>query len=281
MKQSILILFLALLAVQSQAQCTQSCCSKNSATAAFAALGSDVNFQNAHEAPLEINYAAMGRMITFPTPDGKTGGAYYIPAKKQTKNYLFVFQENWGLNDWIKKQSDLFADSLPNVNIIAIDLYDGKVAKTSDEAMKFMQACDQTRLQNIIKGAVQFTGENSKIATVGWCFGGGWSLQAALIAGSHTTGCVMFYGMPETDASKLKGLNSDVLFIWADKDQWINEQVKNDFVKNMNTAGKQLIVKQYDADHAFANPSNPHYDKQNGDDATKVAITYLRKHFPA
>jgi len=289
MKNQIFLSLFSLLVVKTSAQCDHSCCnmpscdmsssSAPSSTAAFASLGSDINFQNAHESPLPLYYVAMGRMITFPTPDGKTGSAYFVPAKKQTKNYLFVFHEYWGLNDWIRKEADMFADSIPNVNVIALDLYDGKSATASDEAVKLMQGMDQTRAQNIIKGAVSFVGKDAKIATIGWCFGGGWSMQAALIAGNELNGCVMFYGMPESDVNKLKTLNSDVLFIWANKDQWINQKVKDDFVANMKTADKKLTVKEYPADHAFANPSNPHYDKTSGDDATKNALAYLRNHF--
>ncbi|MFI5134655.1 MAG: dienelactone hydrolase family protein [Chitinophagales bacterium] len=288
MKKSLTLFLLSLLFVRAEAQCDHSCTmsscdmssssSSPSATAAFASLGSDINFQNAHKSPLPLNYVAMGRMITFPTPDGKTGSAYYVPAKKQTKNYLFVFHEYWGLNDWIRKEADMFADSLPNTNVIALDLYDGKSATASDEAVKIMQSMDQTRAQNIIKGAVNYAGKDAKIATIGWCFGGGWSMQGALIAGNQLSGCVMFYGMPETDVNKLKTLSSDVLFIWANKDQWINQKVKDDFITNMKSAEKKLTVKEYSADHAFANPSNPHYDKQSGDDATKNALAYLRAH---
>lgn len=275
------VLFTVLLSVSSMAfsQSMHSCCQAPSATSAFASLGSDERFRNAHEAPLPAEFAALGRMITFKTPDGKSSSAYFLPAKKQSKNYLIVFHEWWGLNDYIKKQSDLFADSLAGINIMALDLYDGKVAANADEASKLMQATDETRAQNIIKGALEFAGEDAKVATVGWCFGGGWSLKGALISGGHLQGCVMYYGMPEPDVNKLKSLNGDVLFIWPNQDKWINEGVKNDFVKNMKEAGKNLTVKEYNADHAFANPSNPRYNKEAGEDAMRNTLVFLRSAF--
>lgn len=260
-----------------QKQEPKHCCS--SATAAFASLGNDEQFRNAHEAPLPSNYTAMGRMITFPTSDGKQGRAYFLPAKKQTKNFIFVFHEYWGLNDWIKKESDMFGDSVPNANIIALDLYDGKVTANSDSAVKIMQAMTEARAKAIISGAITFAGKDARIATVGWCFGGGWSMQGALLAGANEIGCVMYYGMPESDVNKLKALNSDVVFFWARKDQWINEKVKNDFVNNMQALGKKLSVHEYDADHAFANPSNPHYNKEATADAQKITLNYFRNVF--
>ena len=280
MKKSILF-FCVLIAASTviNAQSTKQCCQAPSATAAFASLGNDANFRNAHGAPGIISFAEKGKMISFPTPDGKNGTAYFVAAANKSSNYLVVFHEWWGLNEFIKRQSELYADSLKNVNVIAVDLYEGQVATDADAATKLMQAVNEKRAVDIVKGALMYAGKNSKIATIGWCFGGGWSMQGALLAGNQLKGCVMYYGMPETDLNKLKTLGSDVLFIWAKKDQWINEKVKDDFVKNMQAAGKKLTVKEYDDDHAFANPSNPHYDKEATADAQKISLNYLRGAF--
>ncbi len=279
MKKIFFAVLITWIAPNLNAQSTHSCCSSSSATKTFASLGNDARFLNAHDAPLPSNYVAMGRMITFPTPDSKGGRAYYVPAKKQTTNYILIFHEWWGLNDWIRKQADMYADSISNANIIAVDLYDGKVAGTSDSATRIMQAMDETRARNIIKGALNYMGRDANIVTVGWCFGGGWSMQGALMAGGNEKGCVMYYGMPEADLSKLKSLNSDVVFIFAKKDQWINDKVKKDFVENMKAAGKKITVYEYDADHAFANPSNPSHNKTAAVDAQKVTLAYFRKVF--
>jgi carboxymethylenebutenolidase len=54
-------------------------------------------------------------------------------------------------------------------------------------------------------------GNKAKVFTIGWCFGGGWSLQTALLGGNQVVGCVMYYGMPEADVNKLKTLHCDVI----------------------------------------------------------------------
>jgi carboxymethylenebutenolidase len=241
MKKSILIFLSVFLVVSySNAQSAmKQCCQAPSASASFAALGADATFRNAHESPLPLAYAEKGKMISYPTPDGKTANAYFVPAPSKSDYFLVVVHEWWGLNDWIKKQSDFYADSLKNVNVIAIDLYDGKTATTTEDATKLMQGMNEERAVTIFKGAMNYVGKNAKIATIGWCFGGGWALQGALMADGQTIGCVMNYGMPETDVAKLKTLNSDVLFIWASKDKWINEQVKDDFIKNMKSGRKE------------------------------------------
>jgi carboxymethylenebutenolidase len=67
-----------------------------------------------------------------------------------------------------------------------------------------------------------------------------------------------------------------VLGIFGNKDQWINPTVVNDFVSDMKKAGKKLEVYRYEADHAFANPSNPIYDKPATEDAYKHVYDFLK-----
>ena len=105
-----------------------------------------------------------------------------IKAKKKSNKWLFVYQEWWGLNDYIKKQSDIFYTDLGGaVNVIALDMYDGKVTADPKEAGGFMRGVQEARLESIVKGAMTMAGKKAKIANVGWCFGGGWSLKSAIL----------------------------------------------------------------------------------------------------
>ncbi|MCU0469003.1 MAG: dienelactone hydrolase family protein [Arcicella sp.] len=264
---------------------SQSCCSSASKADCdkddMQLMASTKEFQKAHEEPLPYTHVskAGGEMIQFNTPDGKTANAFLIKSAKQSNNYLFVYQEWWGLNDHIKKQAEVFYNDLKDVNVVAIDMYDGKIATTADEAGKLMSGADQKRLGAIIEGAIKFAGANAKIASVGWCFGGGLSLKSALLEGKQAVGCVMYYGMPEKDVEKLKTLNCDVLGLFAAREKWISPEVVAQFEKNMAAAGKSVKVKNYDAEHAFANPSNPKFDKVASEDAYGLAINYLKSKF--
>ncbi|HTB06840.1 MAG TPA: dienelactone hydrolase family protein [Bacteroidia bacterium] len=252
-----------------------SCCTNHSG--GMRSMADDPEFLKAHEAPLPYNYATpIGKMISFPTADGKTGSAYEVLSPTPTKNYLIITHEWWGLNDYIKQRADSLQRILGNINVIAIDLYDGKVAKTADSAGKYMKAASNDRVMSIIKGAITLAGADARIFSLGWCFGGGYSLQTAIAAGKQAAGCVMYYGMPESDMNKLRGLNCDVLGLFGTKDKWITAEVVGAFQVNMDKAGKKLTVKSYNADHAFANPSNPAYDKASAADANKAAIDFIR-----
>ena len=48
----------------------------------------------------------------------------------------------------------------------------------------------------------------------------------------------------------------------------------------MKAAKKSLEIKAYDADHAFANPSNPKYNSLFAEDAMKNSLAFLKKHLP-
>jgi carboxymethylenebutenolidase len=277
MKKLLLLALFIGLATITFAQRKVVCCSNPSATQQFAMLASNPQFKMSHKNPLPIRFqSSIGEAITYKTADGKQASAFFMKAKKPTNNYLLVIHEWWGLNDYVKKESEKLYNDLGNVNIIDLDLYDGKVATTREDAGKFMQAVNDDRARAIVNGAIAYAGANAHIATIGWCFGGGWSLQTSLLAGKKTVACVMYYGMPEQDVNKLKTLNADVLGNFANKDQWINPKVVAKFDADMKAAGKKVYLHQYDADHGFANPSNPVYNSDATKDAYSNTLVFLK-----
>lgn len=232
-----------------------------------------------HPAPTDLDFQGKGSMTTYSTPDGGNASGYLIKASVPTDKWLFVYQEWWGLNDHIKHQADVFYDDLGGkVNVIALDMYDGKVTSNPQEAGQLMQGVKEERLENIVAGARLMAGSGAKIANVGWCFGGSWSLKSALLNGQQNLGSVIYYGMPVRDIEKLKTLNSDVLGLFA-TEQYISEAVIKEFAANMETAGKKLTYKIFPAVHGFSNPSNPRYDEAASKEAYGLALTYLKEKF--
>lgn len=244
----------------------------------FKAEASTRSFAMMHDNPIPFNMAdQLGTTIKFKAADGSEAMGYEIRSKKKSNKWLFVIQEWWGLNDYIKKESETFYKDLGDVNVIALDLYDGKIAATADSAMKLIQSAKTERLENIIKGALAHAGADAKIYTVGWCFGGMWSLQSTLLAGKQAAGCVMYYGRPENNLDKLKTLNCDVIGFFGNKDRSPSPEVVNKFEADMQAAGKKLITHKYDAGHGFANPSNPIYNKDAAEDAHAKAVAFLKE----
>lgn len=257
----------------------QPCCNPT-ATEEFARLGQDMAFVSLHDAPEPFMFKSItGEMTSIKTPDSVDAHIYEVKPAQQTNNYIFVFHEWWGLNDYMKQEAERLQREVGAVNVIAIDLYDTKIAVTPDSAQKYVGEVQEERARAIILGAIAYAGKKANIATLGWCFGGGWSMQTAMMLGKQAVGCVMYYGMPEKDPEKLKALNCDVLGIFGSRDKFITTEIVAEFQKNMKSAKKKIETKMYDADHAFANPSNPHHDKALSADANVAVIAFLKSKF--
>lgn len=236
-------------------------------------------FTSFHPSPISFDFNAKGEMVNYPTSDDLKASGYLLKASAPSDKWLFVYQEWWGLNDHIKHQAEVFYDDLGGkVNVIALDMYDGKVTTNPQEAGQIMQSVKEERLEHIVNGAKMMAGQNAKIANVGWCFGGSWSLKSALLNGQQNLGSVMYYGMPVRDVEKLKTLNSDVLGLFA-TEEYISETIIKEFAANMDKAGKKLTYKIFPAVHGFSNPSNPRYDEAASKEAYGMAIGYLKEKF--
>lgn len=247
-------------------------------TTGMARFADDEKFKAAHGEPTELNFEGRGEMTEFDTPDGRTGSAYTLEADGESNKYLFVIHEWWGLNEHIKAEAERLYDILDStVTVMALDMYDGKVATTQDSAQQYMQSFSEDRGYAIINGAINRTGPEARIGTIGWCFGGGWSLRTAIEAGDKGAACVMYYGMPVDDAEALEPISCDILGIFARQDEWINEKVVDGFKEIAREAGEDLEVHWFDAAHAFANPSNPEFDAEAAQEANNLAWGFLEE----
>ena len=169
MKKIYFILFLLAVGLAGFSQEDITLC-HTSAIDKFALMASNKDFNSQHQMPRAYVHVSEsgGKMITIDCADGMKANAYFIMAEKKTNNWVFVFQEWWGLNDNIKKWSEDLYNELGNVNVIALDMYDGKLATDRENAGKYMQEFKKERGDAIIKGALAYAGKAAKIGTVGW-----------------------------------------------------------------------------------------------------------------
>lgn len=217
----------------------------------------------------------VGEMISFSIPEEHQGQAYLIRSEVPSDNWLFIYHDRWGLSAEVKEEAFTLWKDLKNVNVLAIDLYDGKVAKSSGQAMRFLMSSEYNRNISIIKGAINYAGTDAKIGSLGWSAGGAWSLQTAIYAGEKEVACVVYYGMPEYDVNKLKLIQSDVLAIFADMDTWITPGLVTKFQNQMDEAGKDLREIEYKGSGGFANKSSDKYNYENAENAYSEVLAYL------
>jgi carboxymethylenebutenolidase len=245
---------------------------------------SDPSFIAAHLTPLPFKFqSSEGHSVDFPEANGGTAHGYFVGPRAGVRTAIVMVHEWWGLNDYIKKTAVDLHDKT-GYGVLAVDLYGGQVASDPQEAGKLMGSVDSTAATAVVKGAVDdladghFHTRFSHIGAIGWCFGGGWSLQAAIQGGPKVQACVMYYGMPDDDQSHLAMLHAPVLLVEALEDKWISPEVVAKFKASMAEAHRSLTVRTYEADHAFANPSNPKYHRADAADAMAATLRFFKKY---
>jgi carboxymethylenebutenolidase len=119
----------------------------------------------------------------------------------------------------------------------------------------------------------------SAIATLGWCFGGAMSFEAARMFPDKVAATVIYYGQVSSDPAVLEPLKMPILGIFAGADQHITAESARAFEKALHQLGKEAEVTVYDGvGHAFANPSGTAYRKAEAEDAWQKTLTFLDKH---
>lgn len=220
-----------------------------------------------------VSYATVnGQEITgyLAKPEGAEGD---LPA-------LIVIHEWWGLNDNIRMMTERLAGE--GYVVLAVDLYNGKVADTPDSAGTYARAVErEPSVDNLQQAHAYLTGEQgaASVGTIGWCFGGGWSLQASLAMPDKVDATIIYYGRLVTEAAELQKLNSPVLGIFGAEDDGIPPSTVNEFEAALNEAGVENSIHIYEgADHAFANPSGTRYQKEAAEDAWQKTVAFLAEH---
>jgi carboxymethylenebutenolidase len=206
--------------------------------------------------------AAGAEDVTLKLDNGKMVTASVVMPDVTPAPAVILVHEWWGLNDQIKAVGAELA-KLGYV-AVSVDLYDGQVGTTPDEAKKYMSSVDPVVATETLEKWVGWAREHDqtteKVGTIGWCFGGGWSLNASIAAPVDAT--IVYYGNVAKNAEQLKSLKGPVMGHFATKDQWINKEMVDGFVEQMKLAGEPAPkVFWYEADHAFANPSGGRYDE--------------------
>jgi carboxymethylenebutenolidase len=241
-------------------------------------LSMDKDFLKVHAEPVAFHFVSVkGTMIKIKSADGSEANVYEVKGKDQN-NVILMFHEWWGLNDYIKQEAERLAEQT-GATVLAPDLYDGQVTSDREKAAELSGELKPERGISIIQGVIKHAGKSARIQTIGWCMGGAYSLQAAIEAGDQASGCVMYYGMPEENPERIALLKAPVLAIFAREDNWITPEVAYAFEENMKNAGKSVELKFYDADHAFANPSNPDFNKEASEDARIHVLAFLKNNF--
>jgi carboxymethylenebutenolidase len=224
-------------------------------------------------------FAADGKPVSYKSGEETVQGILYTPGGKGPFPGIIVIHEWWGLNDWVKEQASKLADQ--GYETLAIDLYRGKVATTPDMAHELMRGVPDDRANRDLKGAFDFLAsqpnvKKNRIGAIGWCMGGGYSLDVALDEPTLAAD-VINYGHLVTDPDAIKKINAPILGLFGAQDQGITPDDVHKFDAAMKQQGKKVDIKIYDdAGHAFENPNNKTgYRPADAADAWQRTVGFL------
>lgn len=230
---------------------------------------------------LPVAYAAGPVDVTYPSGSEKVHALLYTPADGATGRYpaVIVIHECWGLNDWVKEQAaDLAAHGYV---ALAVDLYRGKVATDPDTAHQLSRGLPQDRGMRDLKAADAFLRADkhvdaSRIGAIGWCMGGGFTLDFA-VADPLLKAVVVNYGPLPTEDGSLQKIHAAVLGNYGALDKGIPAADVESFAAAMKKLGKPVDLKIYpDAGHAFENPNNKAgYKAEDATDAHRRSLHFL------
>ncbi|MEQ9638703.1 MAG: dienelactone hydrolase family protein [Alphaproteobacteria bacterium] len=222
--------------------------------------------------------AAHGLMPVSTTAGGKTVNAVLALPETTPAPGVILVHEWYGLNDYIKTMAAEFAAQ--GYAALAVDLYDGKVADNSTDARSYIGQVKPAEAVATLQAWATWLEARAettdKLGSVGWCFGGGWSLMAGMKAPIDAV--VVYYGNVARTADELGTLNAPVLGHFATEDQWINRPMVEQFEAAAKQAGKSVEAHWYEAQHAFANPSGGRYDEPDAKLAWERTMAFFDKH---
>lgn len=222
-----------------------------------------------------LPYAELGDELVY--------GYFVAPADMfEPLPAVIMIHEWWGLNDNIRSMADRLAAE--GYIVLAVDLYGGKVASNVAEARQFMlNVVENPEFANAnIESAYEFVSATAgapKVGSLGWCFGGAWSLNTAQLFPEDLDAAVIFYGQVTDDEDRLRPIESPILGLFAGEDKGIKVESVKAFGAALERLRKNHEIHFYPGvGHAFANPTGNNYNEAAAEDAWRRTLEFLDRY---
>jgi carboxymethylenebutenolidase len=218
--------------------------------------------------------------VSFANGTGTVSGFLATPVMPGRYPALVVIHEWWGLTDWVKEQTQKLAEQ--GYVALAPDLYRGQVTSDPEVAHELMRGLPSDRAVSDLKAAFAYLGtrkdvDRDHIGSIGWCMGGGFSLQLA-IHEPRLAACVVNYGALPTDPNDLQQIGAPILGNFGAQDRGITPADVQAFEKTMRGMNRRVDLKEYDgAGHGFENSTNAGYRPDSAADAWARTVAFLNR----
>lgn len=194
--------------------------------------------------------------------DNLTGYLYWNAAVEGKRPGVLVVHEWWGLDDYARSRAEQLAEL--GYVAFAVDMYGGnKVTSHPAQAGEWMKATTSNLdgwRRRAQKGLDKLSSlamtDNSRLAAIGYCFGGATVMQLAY-TGADLDAVVSFHGsLPLPNGSEAKNVKGSVLIEHGNDDAFIPPERVEAFKVSMKDADVDLVFHGHDgARHGFTNPN--------------------------
>ena len=197
---------------------------------------------------------------------------------------VLLIHEWWGLNEGITELADALAEE--GYVVLAPDAYRGNVTNQIPRALWLRLTTPEAQVFNDIDAALAhlMNLENvdpDRVASMGFCFGGGHSLQLGMRESENLALTIIYYGAVVTEPDLLRPLTDGqpVLGIFGEEDQQILKEDVLEFEAALNTLTIPNEITIYEGvGHAFLNEEN--YDEPGAaGDAWQQTLQFLAENF--
>lgn len=232
--------------------------------------------------PLASNAAPVKtQTVSYASGSEKVNGFLALPESGGQHPALVVIHEWWGLNDWVREQAEKLAAQ--GYVALAVDLYRGHATADPAVAHELARGLPRDRALRDLRAAFAYLASRpdvnpNKIGDIGWCMGGGYSIELAMHEPKLAV-CVVNYGALPADPEDIAKIHAPVLGNFGAEDHGITPQSVHAFETAMKAAHKKVNVKIYaGAGHAFENPSNKAgYRPEAAKDAWQRTTAFLAR----
>lgn len=223
--------------------------------------------------------------VTYTAADGTTLRGYLAtPDEPGPHPAVLLIHEWWGLNEMIPIMADALAEE--GYVVLAADAYRGKVTDAVPRALLLRLGTPTAQIRSDLDDALAYLMNRedvdaARIASMGFCFGGGESLQLGLRQSENLALTIIYYGSLVTDPDLLRPLveAQPVLGVFAEEDQQIFVEDVLEFEAALNSLDIENQITIYpEVGHAFITEENFNQPGIAGD-AWQEAVDFLDANF--
>lgn len=241
----------------------------------------DVDMREVTYGETETGEPMTGVLAAPTNPDSVVSARGMDPAVDSLPG-LVVIHEWWGLNDNVRTATRRLAGE--GYRILAVDLYNDSTAQTPEEAQALMKSATSNAeqvLAHLREAHAYFRSEGGapRVGVLGWCFGGGLTFRAVADRPTAFDAAVAYYGTPEAlEGEALKTMTTPILAHFGRQDEVVSTDQVEALQSRLDGLEKDVQIYQYDAGHAFANPSGDRYDSDAASAAWTRTTEFLAEH---